>query len=67
MNDPHLTNHHAQIYSKRNGYCLRDLGGGTFINGHLVQSSTVALHPGDVVRLEKSVWLYLDELDSLRK
>lgn len=55
INDPHLINHHAQIYSKRNGYYLRDLGGGTFINGHPVRSSTAALHPGDVVRLGKSV------------
>jgi hypothetical protein len=56
INDPHLTNHHAQIYSQSNGYYLRDLGGGTFINGHPVKSSTVALHTGDVVRLGKSVW-----------
>lgn len=55
INDPHVINHHAQIYSKRNGYYLRDLGGGTFINGHPVKSSTAALHPGDVVRLGKSV------------
>ena len=55
INDPHLINHHAQIYSKRNGYYLRDLGGGTFINGHPVKSSTVPLHPGDVLRLGKSV------------
>jgi hypothetical protein len=55
INDPHVSNQHAQIYSKRNGYYLRDLGGGTFINGHPVKSSTVALHRGDVVRLGKSV------------
>lgn len=55
INDPHLINQHAQIYSKRKGYYLRDFGGGTFINGHPVKSSTVALHPGDVVRLGKSV------------
>jgi hypothetical protein len=55
INDPHVINQHAQIYSKRKGYYLRDLGGGTFINGHPVKSSTVALHPGDVVRLGKSV------------
>lgn len=55
INDPHLINHHAQIYSKRNGYYLRDLGGGTVVNGHPVKSSTVVLHPGDVVRLGKSV------------
>lgn len=55
INDPHVISHHAQIYSKQNGYYLRDLGGGTFINGHPVESSTVALRPGDVVRLGKSV------------
>ena len=55
INDPHVTNHHAQIDSKQNGYYLRDLGGGTFINGHPLKSSTVALRPGDVVRLGKSV------------
>lgn len=55
INDPHLINHHAQIFSQRNAYYLRDLGGETFVNGHPVKSSTVALHRGDVVRLGKSV------------
>jgi len=54
INDPHVISRHAQIYSKRNGYYLRDLGGGTFINGHPVKSNAVVLHPGDVVRLGKS-------------
>jgi pSer/pThr/pTyr-binding forkhead associated (FHA) protein len=54
INDPHITSQHAQIYSGRNGYYLRDLGGGTFINGHPVKSKAVVLHPGDVVRLGKS-------------
>jgi hypothetical protein len=54
INDPYVINRHAQIYSERNGYYLRDLGGGTFINGRSVKSSTVALNPGDVVRLGKS-------------
>ena len=54
INDPHVINRHAQIYSERNGYYLRDLGGGTFINGHPVKSNTVVLHPGDVVRFGKS-------------
>jgi len=54
INDPHVISQHAQIYSERNGYYLRDLGGGTFINGHPVKSKTVVLHPGDVVRLGKS-------------
>jgi hypothetical protein len=55
INDPHIINQHAQIYSNRNGYYLRDLGGGAYINGHPVKSSTAALHRGDVVRLGKSV------------
>jgi hypothetical protein len=55
INDPHLISQHVQIYSKQKGYYLRDLGGGTFINGHSVKSSTVALRPGDVVRLGRSV------------
>lgn len=54
INDPNVISRHAQIYSERNGYYLRDLGGGTFINGHPVKSSTVVLHPGDVVRLGRS-------------
>jgi hypothetical protein len=54
INDPHVISQHAQIYSQRNGYYLRDLGGGTFINGHPVKSKAVVLHPGDVVRLGKS-------------
>ena len=55
IDDPHVGSRHAQIYAERNAYYLRDLGGGTFINGHPVKSSTAALHPGDVVRLGKSV------------
>ena len=55
INDPHVNNHHAQIYSKQNGYYLRDLGGGTFINGHPVKSNSVVLRRGDVVRLGRSV------------
>ena len=54
INDPHVISQHAQIYSERSGYYLRDLGGGTFINGHPVKSKAVVLHPGDVVRLGKS-------------
>lgn len=54
INDPHVISQHAQIYSERNGYYLRDLGGGTYINGHPVKSKAVVLHPGDVVRLGKS-------------
>jgi hypothetical protein len=55
INDPHVISQHAQIYSERNGYFLRDLGGGTFINGRPLRSSTMVLNPGDVVRLGKSV------------
>ncbi len=55
INDPHVISHHAQIYSERNGYYLRALGGGTFVNGHPVKNSTVVLYPGDVVRLGKSI------------
>ncbi len=54
INDPNVISRHAQIFSERNGYYLRDLGGGTFVNGHPVKSKTVVLHPGDVVRLGKS-------------
>jgi hypothetical protein len=54
IDDPHIINRHAQIYLERNGYYLRDLGAGTFINGHAVKSNTVVLHPGDVVRFGKS-------------
>ncbi|HKI54684.1 MAG TPA: FHA domain-containing protein, partial [Anaerolineales bacterium] len=55
FNDPYVINRHAQIYSERNGYYLRDLGGGTSINGHSVKNNVVALNPGDVVRLGRSV------------
>ena len=55
INDPHIIGHHAQIYSERNGYFLRDLGGGTFINSHSVKNNAVFLNPGDEVRLGRSV------------
>jgi hypothetical protein len=55
INDPHVISRHAQIYSDRKGYYLRDLGGGTSINGHSVKNNVVALIPGDVVRLGRSV------------
>jgi hypothetical protein len=57
LNDPHVISHHAQIYSERNSYYLRDLGGGTSINGRPLKRSTVVLNSGDVVRLGKSVLL----------
>jgi pSer/pThr/pTyr-binding forkhead associated (FHA) protein len=47
-------NQHAKIFTKSNGYYLMDLGGETFINGHIVRRSSVVLMPGDVVRLGKS-------------
>jgi pSer/pThr/pTyr-binding forkhead associated (FHA) protein len=54
INDPNVVSRHAQIYSERNGYYLRDLGGGTFINGRSMKNNSVVLNPGDVVRLGKS-------------
>lgn len=55
INDPYVIRRHAQIYSERNSYYLRDLGGETSINGHSVKNNVVALNPGDVVRLGRSV------------
>ncbi|MDX1379357.1 MAG: FHA domain-containing protein, partial [Anaerolineales bacterium] len=55
INDPHVISRHAQIFSERNGYYLRDLGGNTSINGHSVKNNVVSLNPGDVVRLGRSV------------
>lgn len=55
INDPSVISRHAQIYSERNSYYLRDLGGGTSINGHSVKNNVVALNSGDVVRLGRSV------------
>ena len=55
INDPHVISHHAQIYSEQNGYYLRDLGGGTFINGRSVKNNVASLNPGDVVRLGRRV------------
>ena len=46
---------HVQIISERNSYYLRGLGGETSINGHAVNNNVVALIPGDVVRLGRSV------------
>lgn len=54
INDPHVIGQHAQIFSESNGYYLRDLGGGTYINGHQMKSGTVVLQSGDVVRLGRS-------------
>ena len=54
INGPSVIGAHAQIYAERNGYYLMDLGGETFINGHQIRRTAVALHPGDLVRLGKS-------------
>lgn len=54
INDPNVIGRHAKIYTARNGYYLKDLGGGTFVNGRQVRGDTVVLYPGDVVGLGKS-------------
>lgn len=54
INDPQVIGRHAEIYSDSNGYYLKDLGGGTFINDRPVRSSIVVLYPGDVVRVGQS-------------
>ena len=54
IHGPSVIGAHAQIYAERNGYYLMDLGGETYINGHQIRRTAVALHPGDLVRLGKS-------------
>ena len=54
LNDPHIIDQHAKIYSANNGYYLMDLGGETFVNGQAIRRSSANLKPGDVVRLGKS-------------
>jgi pSer/pThr/pTyr-binding forkhead associated (FHA) protein len=54
INDPQVIHRHAEIYSDSNGYYLKDLGGGTFINDRPVRNSLVVLYPGDVVRVGQS-------------
>jgi hypothetical protein len=54
INDPSVIKTHAEIYTERNGYYLKDLGAGTFINGHPVRGNAVVLHPGDVLRFGKN-------------
>jgi hypothetical protein len=56
LNDPNVISKHAKIYSERNRYYLRDLGGETFINGHKVRGGAVVLQSGDVVRLGKTAF-----------
>jgi hypothetical protein len=54
LDDPHVISQHAKIFSANNSYYLMDLGGETYINGKIIRKSSVALMPGDVVRLGKS-------------
>lgn len=54
INDPNVFVRHAQIYSEKHGFYLKDMGGGTFINGHQVKGSAAALHRGDIVRFGRS-------------
>jgi hypothetical protein len=54
LNDPHISIHHAKIFTANNDYYLMDLTGNTFINGQAIRNSSVPLKPGDVVRLGKS-------------
>ena len=51
LNDPQVIGRHAQIHADSNGYYLKDLGGGTYINDRPVRGSMVVLYPGDVVRV----------------
>jgi FHA domain/Cohesin domain len=54
IEDPHILEQHAKIFTTNNNYYLMDLGGETFVNGRAIRSSSSALRPGDVVRLGKS-------------
>ena len=54
LDDPHIIDQHAKIFTKDNGYYLMDLGGETFINGQAIRRSATPLKSGDVVRLGKS-------------
>lgn len=55
LNDPHILDQHAMIFTSNNGYYLQDLGGETFVNGQAVRKSSAAIiRQGDVVRLGKS-------------
>lgn len=54
LNDPHIQDQHAKIYSNKGGYYLMGLNGETYINGRAVGRNSAALMPGDVVRLGKS-------------
>ena len=54
LDDPHIVGRHARIFAENNDYYLMDFSGNTFINGQAVRKTSVALKPGDVVRLGKS-------------
>jgi len=54
INDPQVIGRHAEIYSDSNGYYLKDLGAGTFINDRPVRNGMVVLYSGDVVRVGQS-------------
>jgi len=54
LNDPHVINQHAKIFTAQNDYYLMDLGGETYVNGQLIRKSSAVLRSGDVVRLGKS-------------
>jgi hypothetical protein len=54
INDPHVLGQHARIFTDNKNYYLMDLSGNTFINGQAVRNTSVALKPGDVVRLGTS-------------
>ena len=54
LDDPHIIDQHAKIFTRDNDYFLMDLGGETFINGRAVRRSASPLKSGDVVRLGKS-------------
>ena len=53
INDPHVIDQHARIFTANNTYYLLDLGGETVINGRIIHKISVILKPGDVVRLGK--------------
>jgi hypothetical protein len=54
LDDPHVVGRHARIFAENDAYYLMDFSGNTFINGQAVRKTSVALKPGDVVRLGKS-------------
>ncbi len=55
LNDPRITDEHAQIFLNDNNYYLMDLGGETFVNEKMLKKTTMLLKPGDKVRLGQSV------------